>query len=172
MQAAAGRLAQRQQQHRRQRKAGRHLQQLESVDDVFEDLVQGMANVQVSVGVGRAVVQREGGLQEKVEGRSGPELRRQGRQPLGAAVAKGGGSAGVSQACCWWGRQDGARMGWSANSSQARLRWTACTRCRTASPLGSPCSAARRSCCLARTAAAAARAPPSWRACQTWCAAG
>jgi hypothetical protein len=89
-QAAAARLAQRQQQHRRQRKAGGHLQQLESVDDVFEDLIEGMTNVQVSIGVGRAVVQSEGGLQEKVEGRSGPELRRQGVQPLAAAVAKGG----------------------------------------------------------------------------------
>jgi hypothetical protein len=72
MRAAAARLAQRRQQQRRQRKAGGHLQQLESVDDVFKDLVQGMANVQVSVGVGRAVVKRERGLQEeKARGKAG-----------------------------------------------------------------------------------------------------
>ncbi len=40
-----------------------HLQQLVAIDDVLQDLVERVANVQVAVGIGRAVVQREGGLQ-------------------------------------------------------------------------------------------------------------
>lgn len=44
--------------------AHRYLQQLVAVDNVLQDLVQRVADVQVAVGVRRAVVQREGGLHE------------------------------------------------------------------------------------------------------------